>query len=79
MADDWILELLQPWPHQAGEDHRVSFITQPLPSSLSGVQLCLYATRNAEDQFTETQEVADWLNYERTAAGSLCQTRQIWI
>ncbi|TNN79709.1 hypothetical protein EYF80_010083 [Liparis tanakae] len=41
-ADDWILELLQPGPHQTGEDQRISLHAQPLPRSLSGVQLRLH-------------------------------------
>lgn len=45
-ADDRILELLQPRPHQTGKDQRIPLCAQPLPRSLFGVQLCLHITTN---------------------------------
>lgn len=44
LADDGFLQLLQPGPHQTGEDQRISLHAQPLPRPLPGVQLCLHIT-----------------------------------
>lgn len=48
-ADDGFLELFQPRPHETGQDQRVPLPAQPLPGSLSGVQLRLHSHRRREE------------------------------
>lgn len=57
-ADNRVLELLQPRPHQAWEHQRISLHTQPLPRSLSGVQLHLYM---------EQRPLLQWMDWHQKA------------
>lgn len=41
LGDDGVLQLLQPGPHEAGEDEGVSLHAQALPRTFPGVQLTL--------------------------------------
>lgn len=40
--DDWLFELLQPRPHESGEDEGIPLHTQPFPATAL-VQFCLQA------------------------------------